>query len=149
MQQLVVLENTEAQYKEQQKHLNRSQQLMDLPLWQLLCIHQSGKTLIIPQQSMSSKKQSLCFFPMPLSAFTLVLQALLSNNTPSISAAAEGNANLMLNTAQQPANEVKETTPGLYLIFLFPPGPLHFQPLTPTLRRNKQISCPRFAPDSV
>lgn len=54
---------------------------MDLPLWQLLCIHQSGKTLIIPQQSMPSKRQSLCCVPMPPSAIPPVLQALLHLKT--------------------------------------------------------------------
>lgn len=73
----------------------------------------------------------------------------ISKNTSCIPAAAEGNATLTWNMAQQRVEKGKDTTADLCLIFWLPPGPLHLQPLTPTPRWNEVIASPRFVPDSV
>lgn len=108
-------------------HLNWSQQLTDLPLWQLLCIYQSGKTLIIPQQSMSSKRQSLCSFPMPI---TLSCRHCCIQKHILHSSCSWWNHSPTWSTASSPLR--KETTAELCSISWLPAAPLHLQPLIPT-----------------
>lgn len=117
--------------------LNWSQQLTDLPLWQLLCIYQSGKTLIIPQQSMSSKRQSLCCIPMPitLSCRHCCIQKhiLLSTAPHGAQPAAPWERRQLQSSAQSPDSHQLLCTSSL----------------SPQPRWNKLMSSPRFGADSV